>query len=126
MYSGDQWLCVVTKLNCSPQCDDRCYGTQANQCCHPECAAGCDGPTKNDCWVCFVHLFTDENLTDSSFVLVVFIVPHYASVAYAMAFVPVRLSVHHRSVGVRSKQLNISSRNTRTLGTLVPVWRQTS
>jgi len=50
----DGWMCVVTRINCSPQCDDRCYGTQANQCCHPECAGGCDGPTKNDCWVCVV------------------------------------------------------------------------
>jgi len=57
--TGEWWLCTVTKLSCSPQCDDRCYGTQANQCCHPECAGGCDGPTKNDCWVCqLVHLST--------------------------------------------------------------------
>jgi hypothetical protein len=38
---------------CSQNCDDRCFGTEPNECCHPECAAGCDGSRKTDCFVCF-------------------------------------------------------------------------
>ena len=41
----------VTRLGCSEQCDDRCYGDLPNECCHPECIGGCTGPLKSDCVV---------------------------------------------------------------------------
>ena len=46
------------RIVCSQNCDDRCFGTEPNECCHPECAAGCDGSRKTDCFAC-KHYFND-------------------------------------------------------------------
>lgn len=44
------------KLNhatiCSQMCEERCFGTEPNECCHAECAAGCRGPKRTDCYAC--------------------------------------------------------------------------
>ncbi|XP_063411698.1 epidermal growth factor receptor-like [Mytilus trossulus] len=37
---------------CSYECENRCFGSDPNQCCHPECAAGCRGLKHTDCYAC--------------------------------------------------------------------------
>lgn len=39
------------KVTCAPQCDHRCFGPGAHECCKLGCLAGCSGPVDTDCWV---------------------------------------------------------------------------
>lgn len=41
----------MTRLHCPRQCDSRCYGSRATECCNVECAGGCTNGTSYDCLV---------------------------------------------------------------------------
>uniref|UniRef100_A0A8C4QW65 receptor protein-tyrosine kinase n=2 Tax=Eptatretus burgeri TaxID=7764 RepID=A0A8C4QW65_EPTBU len=43
---------------CAKQCDGRCHGPDANQCCHQHCASGCRGPLDTNCFAC--RVFNDS------------------------------------------------------------------
>lgn len=41
-----------TRMLCKVECEDRCYGYEANQCCQTTCSGGCYGTGKDQCFAC--------------------------------------------------------------------------